>query len=100
MPCLLGECPPAELLGDDDRDEVGLAARQAPDLLEHRVDRAAARVEGLEEALPAGEMEPARADARVAAAPWVVDRAEPVRRDGPGKRDRALGCRVETLDHE
>ena len=49
VPRLLGERAAAELLGDDDRDEVGLAARQPPDLLEHRVDRAAVRVERLEQ---------------------------------------------------
>ena len=89
-----------ELLGDDDRDEVRLAARQPPDLLEHGVDRAAVRVERLEQRRAAGEVEPARADPRIAAAPRDVDRAEAVRRDLPGEGERALGRRVEILDDE
>ena len=42
----------AELLGDDDGDEVGLPARQPPDLLEHGLGGAAVRVEGLERGAP------------------------------------------------
>ena len=100
VPRLLGERAAAELLGDDDRDEVGLAARQPPDLLEHRVDRAAVRVERLEQRRAAGEVEPARADPGIAAAARDVDRAEPVRRDRPREGERALGRRVEILDDE
>ena len=42
MARLLGERAAPELLRDDDGDEVRLAARQPPDLLEHGVDRAVA----------------------------------------------------------
>ena len=86
--------------GIDDGDEVGLAARQPPDLLEHGVDRAAVRVERLEQRRAVGEVEPARADPGIAAAPRDVDRAEPVRRDRPREGERALGRRVEILDDE
>ena len=63
---LLDERRPLELLGDDDGDEVRLAARQAPDLLEHRLGDAERRVESLER--QAGALEPARADAGIGAA--------------------------------
>ena len=100
MPRLLEERAAPELLGDDDGHEVGLAARQPPHLVEHRLDGAAAAVERLEERRPAREVEPARPDPRVGAVTRDVDRAEPVRRDRAREREAAFGRLVEGLDDE
>ena len=100
VPRLLRQRPAAELLGDDDRDEVGLAAREPPDLLEDGVDPAAFWIERLEQRGSVREVEPAWADPGVAAVARDVDRAEPVRRDRPSEGERALGGRVEILDDE
>ena len=100
MPGLLGERSAAELLWDDDSYEVGFAARQPPDLVEHRVDRAALPVERLEQRRAGGEVEPAWADPGIGAMPGDVDRAESVGRDRPRESERAFGGRVELLDDE
>src|SRR5205823_13022818 len=100
MAGLLGERSAAELLWDDDSYEVGFAARQSPDLVEHRVDRTALPVERLEQRRAVRGVEPGRADTRIGAVPRDVDRAESVGRDRPREGQCALGRRVELLDDE
>ena len=67
---------PVELLGDDDRDEVGLAPRQPPDLLEHRLRPALLGLEDLEPRLRLREVPPARPDAGVGVRARRVQRPE------------------------
>src|SRR5689334_24159727 len=100
MPRFLGERTAAKLLRDDDSDEVGFAAWQAPDLLEHGVDASAAWVERLESRLAAGHVEPTRPDAGIRAVARDVDRAEPVGRDRARKGERPFSRGIELLDNE
>ena len=78
MPELLEERLLPERLRDDDGDEVRLAARQPPDLLEDGVGQAAGGVERLERWVAAGAVEPAWPDARIGSVPRHMDGAETV----------------------
>ena len=79
-----------ELLGDDDGDEVRLAARQAPHLLEQRLHPTLLDLEHLEPRLLLGEVPPARTDAGIGVAAWCEERADRLAARDGAARTRAL----------
>ena len=90
-----------ELLGNDDRDEVGLSARQAPDLLEERLHPSFVDRQCLEPRLLLRELPPARADARVGVTARREQRTDRLAaRDAPRVPERTLRRDVDRLDPE
>ena len=88
------------MLGHDDRDEVGLAARQAPHLFEQRLYAPFVRRQDLEPRL-LGEIEPPRPDPGVRVATRPVERPDAVRRrDLARVPERAFGRDVDRVDGE
>jgi hypothetical protein len=94
---LLHQLGALEVLGDDDGHEVGLATRQLPDLLQHRIGHTRGGIHSPERgAMP---REPAGADAGIRVPCRHVDRPDVVR-DLVGKAERRVGGVVERLDEE
>ena len=90
----------AEQLRYDDRDEIGLAVRKSPDVLEHGVERLVFLGKHLEMGLAARPREEAGPDPWVAARERDVDRTQLVRIDSLRVPQRFPRRSIEALDVE